>query len=352
MSVASKVVELRRAGLDFPAIAETLRLPDVAAAREMYAQSLDLTVEAELNQELLLSEIDRVDRLHRALWPKAMKGDTQSVDRLMKLSARRVGLVSELERATQKRLKTAETRGNMVEYEGNEDPRDARTSEGVTDYRGVDVLQHTSHIRPTRKVRARLSKVANARDTIKGFDHGMDVCGLTYGQFSLLDLIDAALEITGPADVVVCTWSAGFYDVEAAERFRDSGRLKSIRFIMDSAGKRGQASVGDVGEIFGSDCVRATRTHAKFALITNDEWNVVITSSMNLNLNLRCEQFEMTDDADRAQVFVEFTNTVFDELPAGDTCDRTLPTLEGMASVKPNLGFAFGNGIKTGRWGD
>lgn len=34
------------------------------------------------------------------------------------------------------------------------------------------------------------------------------------------------------------------------------------------------------------------------------------------------------------------------------TCDRTLPTLEGMASVKPNLGFAFGNGIKTGRWGD
>ena len=60
-----------------------------------------------------------------------------------------------------------------------------------------------SHLRPKRKTRARLSKVAGARDTIRGFGHDMDVVGLTFGQFSMLDLIDATLEITGPADVVV-----------------------------------------------------------------------------------------------------------------------------------------------------
>ena len=88
------------------------------------------------------------------------------------------------------------------------------------------MTQAIAHVRPVRKTRARLSKFANARDTIAGFGHGMDVVGLTFGQFSLLDLIDAALEITGPADVTVSTWSAGFYDVDAAERFRDSGRMR------------------------------------------------------------------------------------------------------------------------------
>lgn len=209
----------------------------------------------------------------------------------------------------------------------------------------------TSHVRPARRARVRLSKVANARDTIAGFGHGMDVVGLTFGQFSLLDLIDAALELTGPAHVTISTWSAGFYDVDAALRFRDSGRLLSCRFVMDSSAKRGQASVGDVAELFGADSVRATRSHTKFAVIKNDAWSVLITSSMNLNLNPRCEQFEMTDDAERAQLFLDFADALWDELPEGDTEDRQLPALEGMESVRPNLGVALTPTIRTGRWG-
>ena len=196
-----------------------------------------------------------------------------------------------------------------------------------------------SHLRPKRKTRARFSKVANARDTIHGFGHDMDIIGLTYGQFSLLDLIDAALDITGPADIAISTWSAGFYDVEAAERFRDSGRLRAIRFVMDSSAKRGQATVGDIGEMFGPENIRATRTHAKFVLITNTDWNITITSSMNLNLNPRCEQFEMTDDADRCGMFLDFVDELFNELPEGDTQDRKLPGVHGMEAVQPSLGI-------------
>lgn len=208
----------------------------------------------------------------------------------------------------------------------------------------------TAHLRPKRNTRARFSKVASARDTIAGFGHEMDVAGLTYGQFSLLDLIQATLEITGPADVAIATWSAGFYDVEAAERFRDSGMIRSIRFVMDSSGKRGQATVGDVAEIFGEESVRATRSHAKFALVSNDEWDVLITSSMNLNLNPRCEQFEMTDDPERAAVFHEFVDAVFTDLPEGTRGDRQLPGLFDMDAVQPNTGVAAAARIKTGRW--
>ena len=205
----------------------------------------------------------------------------------------------------------------------------------------------TVHVRPKRRTRARFSKVASARDTIAGFGHDMDVAGLTFGQFSLIDLIQAALEITGPADVTISTWSAGFYDIDAAERFRANGLMRSIRFVMDAASmKKGQASVYDIADLFGPESIRTTRTHAKFALVRNEEWSVVITSSMNLNLNPRCEQFEMTDDAERCGLFAAFVDALFEELPAGGARskngDQSLPAVNGLDAVQPRLGIALG----------
>ena len=211
-----------------------------------------------------------------------------------------------------------------------------------------------SHIRPSKPARHRVSKIASARDTIDGFGHGMDVAGLTYGQFSLLDLIQAALEVTGPADVAISTWSAGLYDVDAADRFVSDGRIRGIRFLMDSASqKRGQASAVQVADLFGAEAIRTTRTHAKFAVITNGEWNVVITSSMNLNLNPRCEQFEMTDDPDRAAMFLGYVDEIWGELPAGGerrSDDRQLPQLRGIDGVQPALGIEVTPKIRTGVW--
>ena len=209
------------------------------------------------------------------------------------------------------------------------------------------MTETTAHLRPKRRTRARFSKVASARDTIEGFGHDMDIAGLTFGQFSLIDLIQAALEITGPADVTISTWSAGFYDIDAAERFRADGALRSIRFVMDAASmKKGQASVYDISDLFGKDAIRTTRTHAKFALVCNDEWDVVITSSMNLNLNPRCEQFEMTDDAGRCGMFAAFVDALFEELPAGGARarngDQSLPMLSGLDAVEPRTGVAVG----------
>ena len=211
-----------------------------------------------------------------------------------------------------------------------------------------------AHLRPKRNTRARFSKVASARDTIAGFGRDMDVAGLTFGQFSLIDLIQAALEITGPADVTISTWSAGFYDIDAAERFRANGLMRSVRFVMDAASmKKGQASVYDIADLFGKDAIRTTRTHAKFALVRNDDWDVVITSSMNLNLNPRCEQFEMTDDAERCGMFAAFADALFEELPAGGARsrngDQSLPLLSGLEAVEPVTGVAVGKIQTVGR---
>jgi hypothetical protein len=215
----------------------------------------------------------------------------------------------------------------------------------------VESVGARSQMRRGRSARTRLSKVANARDTIEGFDRDTDLVGLTYGQFSLLDLVDATIGITGRAHVVISTWSAGFYDVEEAIRWRDAGRMLSTRFVMDSSDKRRQATPGDVADLFGADNVRTFRSHAKFVLLSNDDgWNVVITTSMNLNLNPRLEQFEMTNDVDRFGFFSEFVEACWLELPEGSTGDRTLPGLPGLVSVQPRVSVEMGSPIAVGLW--
>lgn len=194
---------------------------------------------------------------------------------------------------------------------------------------GASVNIKTSHLRSNRRTHARFNRAGTARQSIAGFDHDTDILGLTYGQFSLIDIIQATLGITGPADVVIATWSAGFYDLEAAEHFRDCGMIRSIRFVMDSGrAKRGQAGVHDVRDVFGEDCYIQIRTHSKFVLITNEEWDVCITSSMNLNKNIRCEQFEMTDDAERCDMLRDFVDAGFRECPPSRSFGRTMPGLE------------------------
>lgn len=215
-------------------------------------------------------------------------------------------------------------------------------------------MSATAHLRPRKPARQRFSKIASARDTIAGFGHDMDIIGLTHGQFSLLDLIEATLDLTGPADVDIATWSAGLYDADAAARFQADGRIRRIRFVMDSASqKRGQSSTVDIADLFGADSIRTTRSHAKFAIITNEAWAVTITSSMNLNLNPRVEQFEMTEDRDRAQFFTSWVDSLFAEIPAGAdrrADDRELPQTRDITDVRPRLGVAVAPTIRTGVW--
>lgn len=86
--LAERVAELRLAGVDWERIAESLGLPDAEAAKD--AASIAGGGVAQEPQEILMLEIARIDRLHTALWPKAMKGDQGAVDRLLRLSTRRM----------------------------------------------------------------------------------------------------------------------------------------------------------------------------------------------------------------------------------------------------------------------
>jgi hypothetical protein len=130
--------------------------------------------------------------------------------------------------------------------------------------------------------------------------------GLTGGQFSLLDIVKACLRVSGPADVVVSTWTTGIRDAEAAQWLLENGAMRSFRLLTDTSfATRQPAYCAALLRRFGSGAVRVTRTHAKFALVFNEAWALVCRSSMNLNLNTRFEQFDLDDDRGMLAFFLE-----------------------------------------------
>lgn len=82
--LASQVLGLRRGGVSFDVIADRLNLTP-EAAKALFHQAIS-AYDPEFQRAL---ESDRLDRLHAAVWPKALKGELDAVDRILRLSERR-----------------------------------------------------------------------------------------------------------------------------------------------------------------------------------------------------------------------------------------------------------------------
>lgn len=86
----TKALELRRAGITPAEIRNRLGYRSVAAVDAALRRALkEATVEPALIRGI---EMDRLDRLHQAVWENAVDGDVQAVDRVMRLAELRMKL--------------------------------------------------------------------------------------------------------------------------------------------------------------------------------------------------------------------------------------------------------------------
>ncbi len=168
----------------------------------------------------------------------------------------------------------------------------------------------------SRKVVA--SAVGKASEVIGPIEKGVEITGLTNGQFSLIDLLEHVLVEIGPADVLVSTWTMGIYDADRAEMFCRNGAIRRIRWLVDPSmfGRRPEIA-GRLIQAFGLDAFRGVNNHAKFATLCNEEFQVCIRSSMNLNPNKRLENFDISEGPELVAFFNAVADDVFRRFPAG-----------------------------------
>ena len=138
---------------------------------------------------------------------------------------------------------------------------------------------------------------ATAADMIGPLERGCEIFGLTGGQYSFIDILEHCLNHIGPAHCMIATWTASYANIEKALRFTSDNRILSCRWLVDrSFMSRKPELCKHLVDVFGKDCIRTASSHAKFLLLWNDDWHLVIRTSMNLNQNPRVEDFEISDD--------------------------------------------------------
>lgn len=166
--------------------------------------------------------------------------------------------------------------------------------------------------RPTGKRLLRdLRRQQTAAQAMADFGHETRIHGLTKGQFSLLDLITSTIDTIGPSHMQISTWTAAKTDVRTCCEWMKAGQILSSRWLVDLTFQRRTPELAHtIRELFGAESIRVAQNHCKLVLLHNDDWRVVIQTSMNLNFNPRFENFTVAHDPD----LHAFYGGIFDEV--------------------------------------
>lgn len=147
------------------------------------------------------------------------------------------------------------------------------------------------------------------------------VMGLTDGSFSLIDLIHSILKNYGRSNIILSTWSAGIKDVNQVKWMVNSELIHDFKIITDHSYKTRQKKYAcEIERIFGLENIRTAESHSKFTLIQCESGEkITIRTSMNLNANKTCENFEIDVCEDVYGFYKEWADIHFDGLPDGFT---------------------------------
>ncbi len=144
-------------------------------------------------------------------------------------------------------------------------------------------------------------------DAIGKLEHGCELFCFTKGQLLLINILACILDQTGPCDLDIITWAIGNETIDKLSALKNAGKIKRLRLIIDySVYSMHPEYCTKIRQVFGDESIRVTKNHAKVLILRNDEWNLSVRSSMNLNVNRRLEYFEISDDKELANFFQEF----------------------------------------------
>ena len=166
----------------------------------------------------------------------------------------------------------------------------------------------------TGGVRRVIHRTETAMEVIGPLAPGDRVTGLTAGQFSAIDAMEHMVDELGPADVRISTWTTGLYDVQRAKDIRIEGRINSVRMLLDRGTfEKSPKFAGPLIEVLGIDAFRCLSVHAKVIIVTGARGSAVMRSSMNLNKNLRTEQFDIDVCDEVAAFYSDWFDALWEE---------------------------------------
>lgn len=173
---------------------------------------------------------------------------------------------------------------------------------------------------PKNGTRVVAHRTAGAAACIGELSDGDHVTGLTAGQFSSIDALEHIANELGPCHAWVSTWTTGLYDVDRAKKLAECGSLLGFRFVLDRGTfQKSPQFAGPLIEAIGADAFRCMAVHAKVTVFVTADFKplAVMRSSMNLNKNLRTEQFDISVGGEVSAFYFDWFVTLWEEAGRG-----------------------------------
>ena len=117
---------------------------------------------------------------------------------------------------------------------------------------------------------------------------GQDKHFWSFGNFNMMKLIFWVLEQTGPAEILMSTYSISPKTIQGIINRREKGLIRDIRFLVDNRVR--SLSPKPFAFLIENFEYRCISIHAKVACIWNEHWQITIISSQNATDNPKMER--------------------------------------------------------------
>lgn len=136
--------------------------------------------------------------------------------------------------------------------------------------------------------------IGNERDTLAkhlGIIQQNSVINFwTSGRYTMANIIAYVLRQTGPADIVACTWAVSKPAVDILLRLNDIGLLRSFSLWIDPRVKVRNPVPLDMLRLRFPDGITIAPVHAKVTCISNDDWHISLSGSLNFTTSPQPER--------------------------------------------------------------
>jgi hypothetical protein len=124
---------------------------------------------------------------------------------------------------------------------------------------------------------------------------GVTIATSSSGEYSMHELLEHLLGITGPALVRVSSFSISEVAIRAFYSLTASGTITRLDCLFDISVKRHKLGLMFFASNIGCR-IALSKNHAKILLIENDRWKLVVVGSANLQLNDKNEVAVISTD--------------------------------------------------------
>lgn len=110
----------------------------------------------------------------------------------------------------------------------------------------------------------------------------------TFGRYAMQDVLKYVLQQVGPSDVSACTWAITTQSVETILLLRENGLIRNFRLWIDPRVKVRNPQPLQMLQL--NFPITIAPVHAKVTCISNEDWKVSISGSLNFTSNPQPER--------------------------------------------------------------